>query len=447
MKKTGAFFTFIALIITIALLSGCVGFSTWNPVTIKIDGNLATIVAGETLNFRASGQYIIWEVSSSSDGSQPAADGTFITQRGLLTAAIDEDALFLYVTATSAKNGRSDTKRIRVVTVDAVNIIPAHQSVELGRSTQFVARVEGYNYPEHTVIWRVSSNASGTGAVAFGTNINENGLLRVASNERATVLYVFATSIIDLRVSGSTFITVSPVYVSRHYSSSTFFFFAAPHTRPPANRPHPNPPVNHPNDRPHPNPPANTPNDRPHPNPPANHPNDRPHSNPPVNTPNDRPHSNPPANHPNDRPHSNPPVNTPNDRPHSNPPVNAPNDRPHSNPPVNAPNDRPHSNPPANTPNDRPHSNPPVNAPNDRPHPNPPVNAPNDRPRSEPSANTQDNRPRSNPQVNTPSNNSRPTPPANTPSNNNPYLEPPETTPTPSPAPPRETPSGRQSRR
>ena len=162
MKKTVAFFMFIALIIT-AFLLGCAGAPSWrNSVAIKIDGDLATVVAGGTLDFRASGQYIIWDVSSSSRGFQPAAEGTFISQRGLLTVAVDEPALFLYVTARSAKNGRSDTKQIRVVTVDAVDIIPAHQSVELGRRSQFTAIVTGNNYPDNTVIWRVSSSADGT---------------------------------------------------------------------------------------------------------------------------------------------------------------------------------------------------------------------------------------------------------------------------------------------
>jgi hypothetical protein len=333
MKKTGAFFTFLALIIT-ALTSGCMSSPRGLNPAIKTDGNLATVAAGETLYLKASGQYITWEVSSSSGGFQPAAEGTFISQRGLLTVAVDEPALFLYVTARSARNGRSDTKQVRVVSVDAVDIIPAHQSVDVGRRSQFTAIVTGNNYPDNTVIWRVSSNAEGTGAVAWGTSINENGVLKVSAYERATVLYVFATSVLDLRVYGSVIIYVNnPVYVV-HYSTPTavYFFPSAPHSSHPNNHPYPNPPVNTPvKPPPPPKPPVSPPHNNPHAKPPEDSPRDRPHANPPEDTPKDRPHAKPPEDTPRDRPHSNPHRNNryiepPEDIPpvRSNPPANAP---------------------------------------------------------------------------------------------------------------------------
>jgi hypothetical protein len=332
MKKNSALSTFIALIIT-TLLSGCAGSPKWhNSVAIKIDGKLAMVVAGEALNFKASGKYIIWDVSSSRDGYQPAADGTFISQRGLLTVDIDEEALFLYVTARSAKNGRSDTKQIRVVTVDAVSIIPANLSVETGRTSQFVARVIGSNYPNHAVIWRVSSTADGTGAVSFGTKINENGLLRVSANERASVLYVFATSILNLRVSDSVFIDVNPVYVVHHSTTAVFFFPTASH----ADHPHSNPPVNNPNNNPRSNPPVNPPNNRPHQNPPGDNPHNNPRSNPQVNPPNNRPHSDTQGDNPRNNPRSNPSANTQDDR-YLDPPENTRPNNPRSNPSTDTP--------------------------------------------------------------------------------------------------------------
>jgi hypothetical protein len=58
------------------------------------------------------------------------------------------------------------------------------------------------------VTWRVSSNASGTGAVAPRTTINANGLLTVAPNEWSPTLYVFATSAADPTKTGIATVTV-----------------------------------------------------------------------------------------------------------------------------------------------------------------------------------------------------------------------------------------------
>jgi hypothetical protein len=203
MKKANKFLALITLIITI-LVSGCAGFQMLlNSVTISTNGNVSTVVAGGTLSFRASGQNIIWAVSSSSDGSQPVANGTFITPNGLLTVASDETALVLYIFATSASDGQSDIKQIRVVTVNSINITPANQTVAVGRTSQFRAQVMGNNNPDSTVTWRVSSNSAGTGAVSQGTSINTNGLLTVSANETLRTLYIIATSVIDPTKSGS----------------------------------------------------------------------------------------------------------------------------------------------------------------------------------------------------------------------------------------------------
>jgi hypothetical protein len=204
MKRTGKFLALITLIVITGLVSGCVGFQMLlNSVTISTSGNVSTVVAGGTLNFRASGQNIIWAVSSSSDGSQPVANGTFITPSGVLTVASDETALVLYIFATSASDGQSDIKQIRVVTVNTVNITPVNQTVAVGRTSQFRAQVTGNNNPDSTVTWRVSSNSAGTGAVTQGTSINANGLLTVSANETLRTLYIVATSTVDPTKSGS----------------------------------------------------------------------------------------------------------------------------------------------------------------------------------------------------------------------------------------------------
>jgi hypothetical protein len=204
MKKTYNFYALIALIAIAGLLSGCAGCQMWlNSVNISTSGNLTTVLAGGTLNFRASGQNIMWAVSSSSSGSGPVANGTYISSSGLLTVAYDETALVLYVIATSANDGQSDMRAIRVVTVNAVNITPDNQTVVAGRTSQFRAQVTGNNNPDSAVTWRVSSNPTGTGAVTQGTSINANGVLTVSVNETLRTLYIVATSIVDPTKSGT----------------------------------------------------------------------------------------------------------------------------------------------------------------------------------------------------------------------------------------------------
>ncbi|MCL2705849.1 MAG: hypothetical protein FWE72_06545 [Spirochaetaceae bacterium] len=195
MKKTIKYFKFITFITIIMIISGCA--SLLYGVHIRSYGNLSSVLPGGTLNFSSTGRGINWAVSSTNNGSGPVAAGTSISQNGVLTVDRNETALILYVIAKSTKDGFSDIKQIRVVTVSGVAITPTGQPVSTGRTLQFRAQVTGNNNPDSAVTWRVSSNAAGTGSVTHGTNINANGLLTAASNETAPILYIFATSVVD----------------------------------------------------------------------------------------------------------------------------------------------------------------------------------------------------------------------------------------------------------
>jgi len=187
--------TAIAAII-LFIASGCA--SLFHSVTIRTDNNLSSVLAGGTLNLRASGRDIVWSVSSNPSGTGPVANGTYITQNGVLSVAVNESSLILYVMARSLKDTNfSDIKEIRVVTVTGVAVTPTNQPVAIGRTLQLRAQVTGNNNPDHAATWRVSSNAAGTGSVTPGTSINANGLLTVASNESLRTLYVTATSVVD----------------------------------------------------------------------------------------------------------------------------------------------------------------------------------------------------------------------------------------------------------
>jgi uncharacterized protein YjdB len=208
MKKTSKQFGLIALVVLTGLItSGCLSLF-FSGVTIRSEGNLSSVRAGGTLRLSASGQGIIWTVSSTIDSAGPVADGTSISPNGVLTVSPYETSIILYVIATSAKNEESAYKPIRVVTVTGVNVNSQSQSVTCGRTLQFSASVTGNNNPDNFVTWRVSSNAAGTGAVSSGTNINANGLLTVAINETVTALYITATSMVDPSKSGSAAVTV-----------------------------------------------------------------------------------------------------------------------------------------------------------------------------------------------------------------------------------------------
>jgi len=222
-KKLGRNLSFfIFFIMTGIIFSGCAGFRLWvNTVTIRNDRGLSSVIAGGTLVFRATGKGIVWEVSSSSDGSGPVQPGTDISQGGVLTVSINEIAAIIYVIARSTETDQFDVKPIRIVTVTEISIDPADQYVVAGRTFQFRAAVSGTNNPDNAVTWRVSANAAGTAAVTAGTGINSGGLLTVAANESLTTLYIMAYSVVDSTKYGAipvsvvrptvTSVTVSPV--------------------------------------------------------------------------------------------------------------------------------------------------------------------------------------------------------------------------------------------
>ena len=219
-QKNKLFGLFISAIIIAFTITGCIGFRFGSSgVRIRTENNLLSIIQGGHLRLSASGTSIVWSISSTRDGSGALAAGTFITQDGLLTAASNETALIIYVSAISLETDQSDTAQVRVVSVDSVNITPVNQAVALGRTFQFRASVTGRNNPDSAVTWRVSSNAAGTGSVTSGTSINNNGLLTVAANETIRTLYITATSIVNTNISGSALVnvvipTVSNVTVS-----------------------------------------------------------------------------------------------------------------------------------------------------------------------------------------------------------------------------------------
>jgi hypothetical protein len=73
--------------------------------------------------------------------------------------------------------------------------------VQRGSPLQLSATVTGAS--NQRVTWRVSTTPDGSGGVANGTTINNNGRLTVSANETAEYLYVIATSVADPTKSAS----------------------------------------------------------------------------------------------------------------------------------------------------------------------------------------------------------------------------------------------------
>ncbi|MCL2444336.1 MAG: hypothetical protein FWD13_12870 [Treponema sp.] len=226
MKKK--FFVVIALAVIVGLaLTGCVGIKdrsyslpTVDSVTISTNNDISSILTGRTLQFNAvvtgtnnPAQNITWSVSSTGDGIGDVTAGTNISPDGLLTVSDNETVSFLFIRGTSTSNPNIfDYMQIRIITITGVTVISnSGNRLARGRTTQINAEVLGTNNPDNAVMWRVSSNAAGTGAVAAGTNIDHNGLLTVAIDEIANTLFVTAISIMDPSKSGIISMTIPTV--------------------------------------------------------------------------------------------------------------------------------------------------------------------------------------------------------------------------------------------
>ena len=209
MNKCVNYFVFITFTAVIGLaLSGCISLGSGSSISIRTQNNVSTVLKGGTLSCSASGRDIHWTVSSTSDGAGPVANGTAIYDDGTLVISNNESLLSVYIIATSAQNGATAFKQIRIVTVTGVTISSPAQSVALGRTLQFRAQVSGTNAPDNSVIWNVSSSASGTGYITSGTGINTNGLLTVSANETNRTLYITGTSIVDPSKSSSVSVSI-----------------------------------------------------------------------------------------------------------------------------------------------------------------------------------------------------------------------------------------------
>ena len=176
---------------------------------VTVDPDTAEVEVGETQQFTATvtgtGDYynrsVVWTVSGSSNA------GTFISSNGVLTVAADEKAKTLTVKATAVGDSdRSATAKVTVTqpaTITGVTVTPTAATVEAGGTQEFTAKVEGTGDVSQDVTWSVSGKKSDD------TTISEDGVLNIATDEKATTLTVKATAADDDNKSGTATVTVT----------------------------------------------------------------------------------------------------------------------------------------------------------------------------------------------------------------------------------------------
>ena len=208
MKKMNLFFGAILIMaLVLAGFTACVSIPRVTSVTVSTTSNIQEVGLGSTIQFSAVAVgeavddvepdlSVRWSVSSDRAGTGPVRAGTTIDQNGLLTIAPDESVHSLYVRATSVQTrSRYDTVQVTLATViQGVTISPENPSVLKGSTLNFTARVVGSGSPDQSVTWIISTNRDGTGTVSAGTEISPNGVLTVAANESASIIYVRAAS-------------------------------------------------------------------------------------------------------------------------------------------------------------------------------------------------------------------------------------------------------------
>jgi len=193
-----------------ACLAGCLSYQV-ESVAISADGNVASMKAGEKLQFRSQvtatgkdttgSERVNWKVSSTASGTGPVTSGTNVSSDGLLTVSIDEIYPTLYVRATSAAySNKYDYRMVQIsgpkvgsVTLTSVGNATA---VAAGGTLKWNATAAG-KAQNQDITFSVGSRSGATGTVTPGTAIAADGTLTVSANETASSLFVKAVSVSD----------------------------------------------------------------------------------------------------------------------------------------------------------------------------------------------------------------------------------------------------------
>ncbi|MFV0413574.1 MAG: Ig-like domain-containing protein, partial [Oscillospiraceae bacterium] len=179
--------------------------------SIAIQPGAASVKVGQTRQFTAevtvqgaADTGVVWSLEGT------LAEGTLVSETGLLTVAENETAASFAVVATArADAGKTARAEVTVLAQDApavtgVAVSPKTAGVPQGQTQQFSAAVAAENGADESVAWRVS------GQTSPGTQIDQSGLLTIAFDEQATTLAIQAASVFDASKADTAEVTVLP---------------------------------------------------------------------------------------------------------------------------------------------------------------------------------------------------------------------------------------------
>ena len=188
-------------------------------VSLTSDKKIAKQASSLQLNSKVNGinvpsQEVTWSVSGNTDSD------TSISDKGILTVGLNENANTLTVTAVSVadptKSASIDisVEKLQRV-VFGVFVSPSTVSTIGGNNCQFSAVVYGLFSPSQEVTWSVSGNKS------RNTKISADGLLTVGKDETAERLTIKATSVLDKTKSASVTVDIYQIKIVSTVSSVT----------------------------------------------------------------------------------------------------------------------------------------------------------------------------------------------------------------------------------
>lgn len=159
-------------------------------------------------------QYVIWSISGNTDSA------TTISEKGLLSVGLNEQASTITVTATSVEdNTKSASVEINILeverVVDGLFVTPSKVSTVCGETCILFAYVYGIYGPSQEVTWTISGNNS------QNTAINADGELTISENETADKITVTATSTADPTKSASVTIDIYQIKITSTVSNVT----------------------------------------------------------------------------------------------------------------------------------------------------------------------------------------------------------------------------------
>lgn len=145
---------------------------------------------------------IIWSIDK---GFLP--EGLSLSEEGVLSGTPKEAGTFTFTVKAENRSG-SDTKELRLVIVEGsviegIAITPENAIVNAGGTKQFSAVVTGKYEPDQEVIWSVE------GSDNKETLISEDGLLKIAGDEKQDNLTVRAVSAQNKEISAAVSVSVS----------------------------------------------------------------------------------------------------------------------------------------------------------------------------------------------------------------------------------------------